>query len=332
MKFEIHKNYDDVRDYIDTVRASADEHKSELGFLPFTAYEDQALKGRLWVAVESNTKDFVGHLMFGGRFPSLKVTQMFVQPKYRKQRIASFLIEKLARYGENNNYLSISARVAEDLPANSFWESSGFKLSHKKEGGKTTKRVINVRCRDLDTPSLLTLMADPSSRFEHHEKISYINKPISSTPFYAIDLNILFDIIKDRDSKLEASSVIMAALNNKIRLCVTDEFATELERNTQGFRNDPLLEFAKELPTLKFTDEKKEKEILPLLRPIVFPQRKLDGRTALQDNSDLRHLAKSICSRADGFITREKAILRAGQQIYEQFSLEIIPPADFLRV
>lgn len=330
MKLEIYKSFDAVANYVETVRKYADQFKRELGFLPHSAYEEQAIKGRLWVVVSQPERSFMGHLMFGGRFPSLKVTQMFVHPDYRGKGIASKLIESLAAYGEDNSYLSISARVAEDLAANAFWEKSGFKLILKKKGGKTTKRIINVRCRDLDTPSLLTLMATPSQQMRSHEKISYKNKPISFTPFYAIDLNILFDVVKNRASRIEASAVINAGFNNKIRLCVTDEFVKELERNSQDNGADPLLEFAKKLPILKTIESAKINEIIPSLRELVFPARKLDGRTAQQDHSDLMHLAKAICSGADGFVTREKAILRAGKEIFNMYSLEVIPPSDFL--
>jgi hypothetical protein len=85
MKIEIHKSYESVANYIDTVRECADEFKRALGFLPNSAYEEQAFKGRLWVAVTGQDKKFVGHLMFGGRFPTLKVTQMFVHPDGRCQ-------------------------------------------------------------------------------------------------------------------------------------------------------------------------------------------------------------------------------------------------------
>jgi GNAT superfamily N-acetyltransferase len=330
MQIEIYKSYETVSSYIDTVSKCADKFKKELGFLPHLAYEEQAIKGRLWVAVSGAEKHFAGHLMFGGRFPALKVTQMFVHPDYRGRGIATILIEDLATYGEENNYLSIAARVAEDLPANIFWENSGFELIQKKKGGKTTQRIINVRCRELNTPSLLTLMANAPPQMGSHEKISYKNKPISSTPFYAIDLNILFDIVKDRASRAEASAVIMAGFNNIIRLCVTEEFVKELERNTRNGETDPLLELAKALPTLKAIEISKVNELMPLLRQMVFPERKLDGRTSQQDHSDLLHLANAICSGADGFITREKAILRAGKEIYDGLSLEVIPPADFL--
>jgi predicted nucleic acid-binding protein len=120
-------------------------------------------------------------------------------------------------------------------------------------------------------------------------------------------LNILFDIVRDRKSSFEASAVIMAGFTNKIRLCVTDEFVKELERNTNKIGADPLLEFSKKLPTLTSVDKKKINEIIPDLRKIVFPDRKLDGRSSQQDHSDILHLAKAVCSGADGFITREKA-------------------------
>jgi hypothetical protein len=51
----------------------------------------------------------------------------------------------LAADTETQYYITISARVAADLPANDFWERVGFRCIRTEVWGATTGRRINVR-------------------------------------------------------------------------------------------------------------------------------------------------------------------------------------------
>jgi len=64
------------------------------------------------------------------------------------------LVEEIVRKMERLQFLSVISQVAEDLPANRFWERIGFEIVRTRAGGKTTKRTINIRIRELDTPRL----------------------------------------------------------------------------------------------------------------------------------------------------------------------------------
>jgi GNAT superfamily N-acetyltransferase len=76
---------------------------------------DQANNSRLWAAVDTEKRQCVGYLMFGGRFPTLRIFQLFVSKKFRKKGIGSFLLSEFETYAEKNNYTSINAEVAADL-------------------------------------------------------------------------------------------------------------------------------------------------------------------------------------------------------------------------
>ena len=96
-----------VANYLDEIRALADANKSALGFLPPSAYHDACMRGRLWVAIDNGGK-LRGYLFFGGRYPRLRVFQIFVRPDFRHSGIARNL-RKLRKYGENLNHLTITA-------------------------------------------------------------------------------------------------------------------------------------------------------------------------------------------------------------------------------
>jgi GNAT superfamily N-acetyltransferase len=132
---KILKSADDVAPYVDVVRTSADRHRDELGFLRAGVYAEQAAQGHLWVAVEVGSDQLAGFLLYGGRFPHLRIFQLFVRKDARSMGIGSSLIDELVKFGEENNFLTASAKVAAELPANSLWERNGFRLVDQVRGG-----------------------------------------------------------------------------------------------------------------------------------------------------------------------------------------------------
>ena len=136
--------------YLKTVEAFADSNKNALGFLPKSAFREQANRDRLWIAINADSGEFLGYLLYGGRYPMLKIFHLYVTPQHRKQGIGLKLLTTLLAFGEKNNYLSISARVAADLSANRFWDSAGFSIIRQETGGRSFGRMINIRVKELN--------------------------------------------------------------------------------------------------------------------------------------------------------------------------------------
>ena len=95
MNFGILTEPSEVEPYIEQIQGLADSNKKALGFLPKSIFKDQTKKGRVWIAKCEESDNCLGYLMFGGRFPTLKVFQLIVAKKYRKQKIGSNLISNL---------------------------------------------------------------------------------------------------------------------------------------------------------------------------------------------------------------------------------------------
>ncbi len=192
------------------------------------------------------------------------------------------------------------------------------------DGGKTTKRKIIVRACQLASPSLFdALSADP-------EIADHINLPNSTSRrqrTYAIDVNILFDVTRHRESYERATTVIRSSLSGDINLCVTDEFLVELQRNAVA--DDPILEFAKTLPKLPVVNDEVLSVTKESLRNLIFPDRDPTRRNAEQDQSDLTHIAMAIHHEIDGFITREKSLLAASNRVREAFGVDVVSADDF---
>jgi len=326
MKLKILQKINDVVPFIDVVQQSGDSDRVALGFLPRSAYETACWQGKLFVAValSENERKYAGHLFFGGVYPFARIVQLFVSENYRKEGVASSLLNALRKKLVSQNWLSLSAKVAADLPANAFWESSGFRTVRTKPGGQSRDRMINVRVLDLDTPSLLNFLR-PRSAFSDFQ---IIDRRSFRSPVYMFDLNVLFDIIRQRPQQYSAGRIINAAMENRIRLNVAEEFLVELLRNSGDLRKDPVMSLVSHFPRLSSPPEQTCKDLIQKLGKIIFPEKLQLMRLTVQDQSDLRHLATAVFHKVDGFVTSEKAILVASGRIKEEFDLDIASIAD----
>ncbi|MBW1801123.1 MAG: GNAT family N-acetyltransferase, partial [Deltaproteobacteria bacterium] len=278
-KCRIFRTPNQVEPYVDRVVDLADANRKALGFLQKAVFREQASRGRLWIAVTRNSGECIGYLLFGGRYPVLRVFQLLVKKSYRKLGVGEQLITSLVGWGEKYSYLLAAARVASDLPANGFWERVGFSLVRQETGGESTGRMINVRVRELKTPSLLDWMSFETSEAKAGiQHIQLAHRPIINDQTYVLDLNIFFDITKRRVHRMEAARLISTGLSQEARVFVTPEFSKELQRNTHLYGMDPILEFASALPVLPEVPAVEIDELRAELEALVFPAGISSGR------------------------------------------------------
>jgi GNAT superfamily N-acetyltransferase len=308
---------------VSSVQAGADSDKDALGFLPAHAYEDAAKQGTLFVALErrSGQSRYAGHILFGATYPHGKIFQVYVSESDRGTGLGRQLVQALLCYLEEKQYLSVSAKVASELPANHFWASLKFETVATKQGGATRGRMINIRSRQFNTPAL----------FGYRRPVTGIQltDPLPNlTTVFAIDLNVFFDIVRRRPRAEFGGVVMAAAFNNFVRLMVTEEFKNELRR-TGSAGADPILEFALQLPTLPAPPNGVNQAIVDRLAAMVFPARAKANALTVQDRSDLAHLAIAAHHKIAGFVTAEDAMVRASQHIEAAFGIKVAHVKDF---
>ena len=313
--------------YVDRVSRLADQHRSEFAFLPDTSYADAAMRGNLWVAVDRTSREFQAYLYFGGRVPRMRVFQICVQPGHRDSGLARRLISELVKHGIESGYLNITARVSSKLEANKFWQKTGFSII-EQVAGKTKGTVINVYSRDLDVPSLFDRRRIQRSNEKTTIQFNSM-RPLLTTPSYVIDLNVFFDALRNRDEG-QCNQILSSALKHQIGLFVTSEFVKELLRHSDDQRNDPILTFARNLPTLRPIELALLQPLIEDLKELVFPKSSGPRHWTVNDRSDLIHLAYSVHHSAFGFITRDSAVLRRSVQLHERYGLHVMSPNDFV--
>lgn len=265
--FEIEQRPYEIPGLVQAVQANADSNRDALGFLPAQAYEQAARQGTLFVAVERHGSEalYAGHILFGATYPHAKIFQVYVGSEQRKHGIGRQLVQALLALLEEKQYLSVTARVASELPANQFWASLKFDTIATKSGGMARGRTINIRARQFNTPAL--------SGYRRPVSGIPLTDPLPNyTAVYALDLNIFFDVARRRPRSEDGSVVMSAAFNNIVRLMVTQEFVNELRRSAREL-DDPILEFALQLPTLPAPQQGVSDQLIEQLASVVFPAR-----------------------------------------------------------
>lgn len=327
VRFSLEKQPSTLLSQLPGILAIANGEKEALGFLPEGAYSDAITQRRLFtmIADDGSNSEVAGFILFGGVYPHARVQQIGVQNKFRREGIASALMNELISEMERNGFLTIKAAVASDLAtAQAFYQRSGFEAVGSRRGGAARNRTIVTRVRELDTDNLFR--NGPTNRpgelgpFE----LGVTRRSVGDSPFYAIDLNVLFDLVRDRARSEDARRLFGAALAHRIRLVVTPEFINELQRTTPSESSaDPILQMALQLPRLPPTDTNELDRLAKEIHRIVFVEPNVSGAGSVQALSDARHLAHSALSRAAGYITSDRALLLARSKLLNSVGIDV---------
>lgn len=314
--------------YVDAVRSSADANKRSLGFLVASVFTDYAQRERLLVAVNRKTGEFLGYLLFGIKYPTASVLQIFCRPEARGRGVAKALLDYLKIMLTKHDCTSIRARVAEDLvESNAFWEKQGFIVRQRVRGGATTGREILVRVHNLDSPQLFP--SDIES-FSGNDSFGLPSLVSGALPMYLIDLNVVFDLAQKRVRHETVQSIFQSFYAGEYKLAISDEMRRELERTAHPDQPDKMVSLIDSLPAIPLVKNPASSALEQQLAHLVFPEKKASGKLSANDRSDIGHLTTAIDARVAGFITSDGRILEAAEEIRRKFKTRILSPSDFL--
>ena len=312
----------------------ADSEKEALSFLPPTAYREAIEKRRLvgMFNISNGETKLVGYVLFSGVYPNAKIQQIVVNNNHRRGRVATSLLNEVISQLEVEGYLTVTAAVASDLRgAQAFYERNGFVAKRSREGGKARKRQIILRARDLQTPSLFSLLEPTRAVSKGMEDLGLRHRGAGQAPLYAIDLNVLFDITKQppRPRAPFAEKLITAALSHKVRLVIAPEFIAELKRKCEDPDVDPILRLALQLPRLPVVDAENADRIAKRLHQLIFEEPGLASAGTPQAQSDARHLAEAALASAAAYVTSDGSILDVRREILQEIGVDVCSLEEF---
>jgi ribosomal protein S18 acetylase RimI-like enzyme len=278
---------DHLIELLPAIVALADSEKEALGFWPENSLREAIDRGRL-IALAADG-DLSGYIHYSGVFPHAKVQQIATSPAWRRQGVASTLIRAVVAKLENHGFLSLKAEIAETLAGSlAFYRGNGFVEVMRRKGGSARNRAILVHVRELESDNLFAF-ADRQQTGDFDLGIK--RRSAGEDPLYAFDLNVYFDLVRDRRQSDKARALFGAALAQQIRLTVSDEFALELKRTSTDRANDPVLQMALRLPRLPSVDRERCSALATRIHQIVFVDPGLASANSAQSLSDAAHIA-----------------------------------------
>lgn len=311
---------DELVRLLPAIVALADSEKEALGFWPENSLREAIDRGRLIaLAADGN---LAGYIHYSGVFPHAKVQQIATSSGWRRQGVASTLIRTLIARLESHGFLSLKAEIAETLTGSlSFYRRNGFVEVMSRRGGAARNRAILVHIRELESDNLFAF-ADRQQTTDLDLGIR--RRSAGEDPLYAFDLNVYFDLVKDRRQSDKARTLFGAALAHQIRLTVSDEFALELKRTSADCSNDPVLQMALRLPRLPSVDRARCDALAARIHHMVFVEPGLAVAGSTQSLSDAAHVAHAALSRASAFITRDGTLLAASGILLDHIGIDVI--------
>ena len=316
--------YDEVSPYIADIVGASDANRDSLGFFPRSVFDDFSRRDGLLALLVSDVSGchYAGHLLFQRQFPRASILQLYIDPKYRGRGYARILCNRVVETLTSEGFLSIYARVAEDLTAaNVRWEGLGFLVQRVEPGGATTGRTIVVRVRELPSPQLFPPQdVDPGNPLG-------LKSPSTEIPLFLIDLNVLFDLGPRRQRNEDAIALFKAERLNFCRLAISDELLVELKGRSSG-KTDPMLDLASTFTTFPVTMEGEDDRVFQELSSIVFRHKNTISKN---DKADLRHLRTVITNNLAGLVTNDRKVLDAAGKIEKKFGIQVLSSDTFLR-
>jgi GNAT superfamily N-acetyltransferase/predicted nucleic acid-binding protein/predicted RNA-binding protein with PUA-like domain len=325
--YRVLNSFSEVSPYLSKVVGAADSDKDALGFFADSVFADFARRSLLFVlvAAESGKDIYAGHLLFDVRFPKAHVRQIFVEKRFRRQKLGEVLLDALKQHLTALQFISIHARVAEDLrEANIFWEKQDFYPQRVEPGGTTKKRIIVVRAHELATPQLFE-----SSGISAADPLGLDFRQNEAKPLFLLDLNVLFDLGPRRPRHEQAIAVFRAERMQACALAISSEIEEELKRTSYKGKTDAMHALASALPKFQIPPEVEWDRLAPDLATVVFPQRASEGRLTPNDLSDLKHLATAIHHRLPGLVTSDSSVLASAMELRRRYGIEVISPESF---
>jgi len=326
-KFEVAEGFEQTSKWLDEVCNASDSNRNELGFLARSVFGQFARRNDLYILIshEKGGQQYAGHLLFDRRFPRAHVRQIFVRPEYRRSGAAALLLAHLCYSLTQSSFISIYARVAEDMvEANKFWQRQRFYVQRSVKGGASKKRQILVRCHELDTPQLF-----PTSGLTDNNPLGLLQTATNEVPLYLLDLNVLYDVQPRRLRRNEIIGLLQAERMNFCRLAVSSEVREELKRTLGGRHTDPMAAYIDTFASFPIDRISEGAKLFDDLAEIIFPGDAKAKRLNENQKSDIRHVITVVKHDLAGLVTNDEAILSAASKIEKNYSIQVLSSSAF---
>lgn len=290
----------------DSIDALMKRHSQTLGFLPQAVICDYLDKGSV-LGAKTNDGRLVGYLLYAHYSDRFRIVHLCVADEYTKQGIARKLVENLKQAATTQKVIRLRCR--RDYPAHDVWPGLGFAPLGSKPGRSSAGHHLE----------LWELVLAPSDQLD----LFYVHTSDEDHLSVVIDANILFDFHEFGDDNTRPSKMLLADfLVDYLALSVTDEIFREIDREEDQEKRNAGKQKAHGFHKIYYNPTLAEQfeNVLTGLLPTANPRQM----------SDIRQIARTAASAADTFVTRDNALLRKSEDIFERTRVNVVSPVDLI--
>lgn len=297
---------DDTSPYLADVKSLWRANASTLGFFPDGAFRDYACKRGIIVALDPHGQ-CAGYLLFRKSRGLATIVHLCTSRSYRNKGVARALVNHLSNSTRNLQGIGLWCR--RDFEATRLWPRLGFVAIQDKRGKSREGAELTFWWLDHRHPNLFSL---PWKEYQSR-KLQGV-----------VDMNIFYDLQAHDDLENQESKALLADwLQECLELCLNEETLNEINRISDPEARTQQRKLAKTYTILE-CDSQAFEEAIKLTQGFFV------GKTAEQDESDHRQVARTIASGARLFITRDNRLLGIADGVYEVSGLSIVRPAEVI--
>lgn len=281
-------------------------NSSSLGFLPKGAFSEYAWRKQI-VGVFEEDRNCVGYLLYRIAGDRAYIVHLCVHKTKRGKGIARKLTEQL--FNTTKHLKGVSLWCRRDFISTKIWPELGFVAVTDKPGKNLEGKELTLWSYDHPHATLFG---------ENHQNIC------DSKLSVAIDASVFFDFLEEKKGTGDESRSLLADwLAPSIDFYLTDEIFNEINRRNNDRERKKSRGIANTYNILR-PHPSEWKTFFSSLREF-FPK-----ELSEQDSSDFRHLAKSLASGIQVFVTRDCPLLKKGDFLYENFGISLVRPSDIV--
>jgi len=290
--------------HLDEVKRLWRANRKTLGPYPNGAFAERAQSGEILAAIDDGA--VVAYTLYytSERHRRARLTHLCVDSDRRGEGLGRLLLGELRTRTASHKGIGLYCR--RDYEAWNLWPRLGFVPISEKVGRSKDGHELTYFWLQHPHPTLFSPQEDD-------ERLKVV-----------IDSNIFLDFDDPaRNGADETAGMTADWLQPLIEICVNDELYVEIFRNDDSEQRKDRLSKAHVFACLESNTD----DFLAAQQSI----RALLGQPrAERDESDQRHLARTVASDATVFVTRDEPVLKVADDVYDQHGLSVVRPAQLV--
>ncbi|MFA7419703.1 MAG: GNAT family N-acetyltransferase [Melioribacteraceae bacterium] len=292
-------------EHFKSVLALHKANSKTLGFLPEGAFKKATDENKIIITFDNNK--LLGYLLYNvnkrGNF--LYIVHFCILKESRRKGIAkklfNFFIAETSK-----KYRGIRVSCREEYEASKVWEKLGFVCEFEKAGKKRTGSRLFIWWYDFNHPDLFTIK-------QENKKTRVV-----------LDSNIVIDLMNKVSQRNMSSHALLSDwLAEDVEYCYTEQLKNDISHQKDLSLRQATSEFITQFKLLKNNTDSLQKTVTEI-------KSIYNKRLTLREESDIRHLARTIHTEANYFLTKDEGILKRADILLERYSLLIMRPEEFL--